>query len=109
MIVNCPKYLNQKRVTGFIPQPRLLSNALPLPMAAVDLLAKADMFYITTSNHQHRLGTNHRGGAPGFVRLLSNDDHSTEVVWAEYSGNRLYQTLGNLITTPAAGLGLSRL
>lgn len=49
------------------------------------------------------MGTNHRGGPPGFVRVFVDDD-ATFVVWPEYSGNRLYQTLGNLQTTPQAGL-----
>lgn len=50
------------------------------------------------------MDTNHRGGPPGFVRILSNDENSLELVYPEYSGNRLYQTLGNLMTTPKAGL-----
>ena len=51
------------------------------------------------------MSTNHRGGPPGFVRILFDHDSATSmVVWPEYSGNRFYQTLGNLQTTPRAGL-----
>jgi len=50
------------------------------------------------------MDTNHRGGPPGFVRVLSNDESGLTLVYPEYSGNRLYQTLGNLRTTPQAGL-----
>lgn len=50
------------------------------------------------------MGTNHRGGAPGFVRVAKNDASGTVLVYPELSGNRLYQTLGNLYTTPRAGL-----
>lgn len=50
------------------------------------------------------MDTNHRGGPPGFVRILSNDEEGLTLVYPEYSGNRLYQTLGNLKTTPQAGL-----
>lgn len=50
------------------------------------------------------MDTNHRGGPPGFVRLVSNDPTGAVFVYPEYSGNRLYQTLGNLQTTPQAGL-----
>ena len=49
------------------------------------------------------MDTNHRGGPAGFVRTLSGKT-STSLVWPEYSGNRLYQTLGNLQVTPLAGL-----
>jgi NAD(P)H-flavin reductase len=50
------------------------------------------------------MDTNHRGGPPGFVRVISNDANQCSLVYPEYSGNRLYQTLGNLMTTPRAGL-----
>jgi NAD(P)H-flavin reductase len=50
------------------------------------------------------MDTNHRGGSPGFVRILSNDESGLTLVYPEFSGNRLYQTLGNLNTSPQAGL-----
>ena len=86
-----------------MPQSKLISTSLPLHPSAVNLLAKADMFFISSSDHQSSMGTNYRGGPPGFVRLINND-HDIALVWPEYSGNRLYQTLGNLKTTPMAGL-----
>jgi NAD(P)H-flavin reductase len=101
---NCPKYLNKKRIVPDIPQPRLVSESVPLVQAAVDLVAKADMFFISSSNKGLDMDTNHRGGPPGFVRLLSNDERGCVLVYPEYSGNRFYQTLGNLLTKPEAGL-----
>ena len=62
------------------------------------------MFFMSSSNHNSNLGTNHRGGPPGFVRVAKNDASGTVLVYPELSGNRLYQTLGNLYTTPRAGL-----
>jgi NAD(P)H-flavin reductase len=87
-----------------IPVPKLITDSLPLPQGAVDLLAKVDMFFISSSNHESDMDTNHRGGPAGFVRLLSNEEGNCTLVYPEYSGNRLYQTLGNLSTTPRAGL-----
>lgn len=52
------------------------------------------------------MDTNYRGGPPGFVRVLSNDGDGVTLVYPEYSGNRLYQTLGNLSVSPQAGLVL---
>jgi NAD(P)H-flavin reductase len=49
------------------------------------------------------MDTNNRGGFPGFVRLISNEPNGAVLVYPEYSGNRLYQTLGNLRTNPRAG------
>lgn len=62
------------------------------------------MFFLSSSNHDSNMGTNHRGGSPGFVRVAKNDASGTILVYPEYSGNRLYQTLGNLYTSPRAGL-----
>lgn len=49
------------------------------------------------------MDTNIRGGSPGFVRVLSNDSSGAVLVYPEYSGNRLYQSLGNMQTTSRAG------
>lgn len=101
---NCPKYLNKKMIVAALPKPVLISNSLPLPEVALKLISKADLFFISSSNHGSSMGTNHRGGPPGFVRVLTNDGSSTSLVFPEYSGNRLYQTLGNLKMTNKAGL-----
>ncbi|KAI4871060.1 hypothetical protein F4820DRAFT_2180 [Hypoxylon rubiginosum] len=118
---NCPKYLNKKRITPHIPKPQLVSEGaagIPLPQAALDLIARADLFFIASkhSGASRSMDVNHRGGAPGFVRVLRNGQveeegggggsatTTTTLVFPEFSGNRLYQTLGNLHTDPLAGL-----
>jgi len=101
---NCPKYLNSKHIVPAPTAPKLISRSTILPQAALKLLAKSDMFFMSTRHSSYDMDTNHRGGSPGFVRLLSNDKTSTTLVYPEYSGNRLYQSLGNLATTPLAGL-----
>lgn len=105
---NCPKYLNKKKIMPALPKPGMVSDSLPLPETAIGLLAKADMFFIsslTRNDSERSIGTNHRGGPPGFVRVLHNDaSNGTALVFPEYSGNRLYQTLGNLHLYPRAGL-----
>lgn len=62
------------------------------------------MFFISSAYQRSSMGTNYRGGSPGFVRVLTNDASGTVLVYPEFSGNRLYQTLGNLKTNPRAGL-----
>lgn len=103
-IGNCPKYLNKKHIIPRLPKPTLVSKTLLLPTEAADLITRSDLFFISSSNHNADMDTNHRGGPPGFVRILSNDSNGLTIVYPEYSGNRLYQTLGNLTTTPRAGL-----
>lgn len=101
---NCPKYINKKRLVANVPKPVLLSDSFPLCDAALKLLAKADMFFISASNHGSSMSSNHRGGSPGFVRVATNNESEVVLVYPELSGNRLYQTLGNLYSTPKAGL-----
>ncbi|KAK4232596.1 hypothetical protein QBC38DRAFT_463225 [Podospora fimiseda] len=103
---NCPKYLNKKTIRAHIPSPELVSNTLPLPEEAVKLISQADMFFLSSTNNQ-TMDTNHRGGAPGFVRVLTNSESDgVTLVYPEYSGNRLYQTLGNLHVNPLIGLAI---
>jgi NAD(P)H-flavin reductase len=103
-IGNCPKYLNKKKIVPQVPRPKLEPAGFPLQQAAVDLVGKADLFFISSSDHKKDMDTNIRGGPPGFTRVLQNDENGLVLVYPEYSGNRLYQTLGNLVTTPKAGL-----
>jgi ferredoxin-NADP reductase/predicted pyridoxine 5'-phosphate oxidase superfamily flavin-nucleotide-binding protein len=103
-LANCPKYLNCKRIRPSLPEPRLVSDSPHLPQEALDLLEKADLFFISSSDHDKDMDMNHRGGPPGFVRVESNGDQGALLVYPEYSGNNLYQTLGNLQTSPRAGL-----
>ncbi|MCJ1478406.1 hypothetical protein MMC13_007086 [Lambiella insularis] len=102
-LLNCPKYLNKKKVIAKLPAPKMISSTLPLPKQALELLAKADLFFMTSSVGRSHMSTNHRGGSPGFVRVMSNNADGVHLVYPEYSGNRLYQTLGNLQIAPEAG------
>lgn len=99
MVGNCPKYLNIKQIIPTVPNPIAHAQPLPLPEPAIALLEKADCFFITAG-----LSTNYRGGPHGFVRVLSNSTDSVQLAYPEYSGNRFYQTLGNLVVEPLAGI-----
>ncbi|KAK5987898.1 hypothetical protein PT974_12034 [Cladobotryum mycophilum] len=100
---NCPKYINKKDIEAVIPQARLISEGLRLPDEAVELIGKADMFFLSSSNGK-TMDTNHRGGPQGLVRVMRNDGEGLELVYPEYSGNRLYQSLGNLRVNPLIGI-----
>ncbi|KAF2452905.1 hypothetical protein BDY21DRAFT_150696 [Lineolata rhizophorae] len=114
---NCPKYLNQWRLTPTNPQPTLMSTSPRLPNEALSIFARADLFFISTANladhsiKDYDMDTNHRGGPTGFIRVVPPADGEpheggTVIVWPEYSGNQLYQTLGNLHSTPRAGIAV---
>ncbi|GAB1730169.1 hypothetical protein NU195Hw_g7476t1 [Hortaea werneckii] len=101
---NCPKYLNSKKIIPAISKPEIVDDQPFFSQRALDLLAKADMIFLSSSHNSIDMDTNHRGGPPGFVRVASNEESGAVVCWPEYSGNRLYQTLGNLQINPVCGL-----
>ncbi|KAI1337013.1 hypothetical protein F5Y15DRAFT_392024 [Xylariaceae sp. FL0016] len=120
-IGNCPKYLNKKRISPHVPAPELVwqGKGRTLPGRALRLLERADLFFMASRYGTRSMDVNHRGGAPGFVRVARNSDSTRRhdesggegdgeggvtLVYPEYSGNRLYQTLGNLHLNPEVGL-----
>ncbi|MEN8516000.1 pyridoxamine 5'-phosphate oxidase family protein [Burkholderia sp. RS02] len=70
------------------------------------LLAQADTFFVASANTSAEAGAargadvSHRGGMPGFVR--ADDAHT--LTTPDFSGNRFFNTLGNLQHDPRAGL-----
>lgn len=62
-----------------------------------------DCLFVASTHGTEDMDINFRGGPPGFVRLMSNGPNGSVFVYPEYSGNRLYQTLGNFQMTPLAG------
>lgn len=80
---NCPKYLNKKDVVKHDPEEaELVSDTLPLPREALDLVYKADMIFLSSTNGE-TMDTNHRGGSPGFVRVVKNEGQTVELVYPE--------------------------
>ncbi|KAJ6128801.1 hypothetical protein N7471_010018 [Penicillium samsonianum] len=100
---NCPKYMNKKHIVPAQPDYKLISDSPQLNPTAVELLSRADTMFVSSSHGASTMDTNTRGGPPGFMRVESNNASGAVLVYPEYSGNRLYQTLGNLETTPLAG------
>lgn len=109
---NCPKYIQARepRFTGRDNLARLpAQRSRTLPDTALALLQRADSFFIATSHPRatldirsraHGVDVSHRGGKPGFIAL---DDDGALVV-PDYTGNRFFNTLGNLLVNPHAGL-----
>jgi hypothetical protein len=57
-----------------------------------DRLRRANSIIVGTANHEGWPHIQHRGGPPGFIKVLAPD----ELAFADYSGNRQYITIGNL-------------
>lgn len=102
---NCPKYINRYELhPQKVEATGTATTSTELRSDALDLLRKADVFFLSTSQGEHDMDVNHRGGPHGFVRPSKTGSGEWTLTWPEYSGNRLYQSLGNLQETPRAGL-----
>jgi hypothetical protein len=77
-----------------------------------DLIQHADTFVLGTTHATRGNDASHRGGPPGFVHVERiNPDESSEdphggdlLAWADYPGNNMFNSLGNLVLDQAAAL-----
>lgn len=65
-------------------------------------IAERDSFFIATASAQGQPYIQHRGGPPGFLRVIDG----RTLGFADYRGNRQYITLGNLAENARAFLFL---
>jgi uncharacterized protein len=64
------------------------------------LIARADTFFIATDHPESGADISHRGGNPGFVRVVDG----RHLAIPDYSGNNMFNTLGNIVANPRVGL-----
>ena len=69
---------------------------------AAGFIAARDSFYMATVSETGWPYVQHRGGAPGFLKML--DDKT--LAFADYRGNRQYISVGNLAASNRAALFL---
>lgn len=67
-----------------------------------DFLSRRDSFYFATASAEGRPYIQHRGGPPGFLKVL---DENT-LAFADFTGNRQYISVGNLSENDQAHLFL---
>jgi predicted pyridoxine 5'-phosphate oxidase superfamily flavin-nucleotide-binding protein len=63
-----------------------------------EFISDQDMFYLGTASAAAQPYIQHRGGPPGFLKIL--DDQT--LAFADFAGNKQYLTLGNLSENPKA-------
>ncbi|MBW2275355.1 MAG: pyridoxamine 5'-phosphate oxidase family protein [Deltaproteobacteria bacterium] len=105
---NCPQYISQRAW-----QPAAEPTQPPPPKVQERLdthqirsIGEADTFFIATGHRGEGedwtfgMDASHRGGPPGFVHV---EDDRTLVI-PDYAGNNHFNTIGNLMLDPRAGL-----
>ncbi|ASM75463.1 pyridoxamine 5'-phosphate oxidase (plasmid) [Pseudosulfitobacter pseudonitzschiae] len=105
---NCPKYIQTRAFELSRTDPPLpVRRQMPLKSDAVrSIIAGADTFFIASRgarvarNATEGLDVSHRGGRPGFLGI--NEDGTLS--FPDFSGNRYFNTLGNIEADGRAGL-----
>ena len=100
---NCPKYIQARRfevITSAEQNPSDVSRTDRLTASQEQWLTHADTFFIATAHPEGGADASHRGGNPGFVTVV---DPNT-LIWPDYVGNMMFNTLGNIAANPRAGL-----
>jgi uncharacterized protein len=101
---NCPKYITRREISIRPRGPKqvVAKNKLGIRLEAeqLNLIRQTDVLFMATGHPERGADTSHRGGKPGFVEVL--DDRALRI--PDYSGNGLFNTLGNLLVDPHVGL-----
>ncbi|WP_083228825.1 pyridoxamine 5'-phosphate oxidase family protein [Bordetella sp. H567] len=105
---NCPRYI-QQRTVAFTRDPGEQPAIAPRTLHALDeraraLVANADAFfvasYVDLPGQGRQVDVSHRGGKPGFVRI----DADGGMTIPDFPGNLFFNTLGNIMINPVAGI-----
>jgi predicted pyridoxine 5'-phosphate oxidase superfamily flavin-nucleotide-binding protein len=106
---NCQKYIQAREWTALPDNERSPERVTGASISARSSaltddqrrgIERADTFFIATAHAENGADASHRGGLPGFVRV-EDDRH---LIFPDYSGNMMFNTLGNIVADPRAGL-----
>ncbi|KAA6476775.1 flavin-nucleotide-binding protein [Agrobacterium rhizogenes] len=105
---NCPRYIQLRDFT-FVRDPseetdQQAWHLVELDAKAKEMIAGADTFfvgsYVDREDGQRQVDVSHRGGKAGFVRIGGDG----VLTIPDFAGNLFFNTLGNIVINPKAGL-----
>lgn len=104
---NCPQYI-QLRDYEFTNDPSTDSTSSVKTYDALtpeirEFITGADTFFVASYidlEEERQVDVSHRGGKPGFVRV----DKTGKFTIPDFAGNLIFNTLGNFLKNPKAGL-----
>ncbi|HEY4170615.1 MAG TPA: pyridoxamine 5'-phosphate oxidase family protein [Reyranella sp.] len=101
---NCAQYIQTRTPVPHARAPQATEPLSGLDDAARHVIETADTFFVASRSRtgirtDGGLDVSHRGGRPGFVAVRGDT-----LVVPDFRGNRFFNTLGNLLGDPRAGL-----
>ncbi len=105
---NCPQYIQRRDVNLHMQNPdgQTLIQSDTITSGAQEIIETADTFFIASrtadidSDPRSGIDASHRGGHPGFVKV-TEEGH---LMFPDFSGNRFFNTLGNIAGDGRVGL-----
>jgi len=104
---NCPQYIQLRDFAFTSEQDRSASKPAEETAGLTDevreIISTADTFFVASyldRLDEREVDVSHRGGKPGFVRI----DEDGLLTIPDFSGNFHFNTLGNFVVNPRAGL-----
>jgi hypothetical protein len=100
---NCPKYIQRRHMRespGVRRWDVRRESGVALDEERSMLVRRADMLFVASRHPTRGVDISHRGGLPGFVRVLD----SSRLRIPDYPGNSMFNTLGNFTVESQAGL-----
>ncbi|MDU9403358.1 pyridoxamine 5'-phosphate oxidase family protein [Pseudomonas sp. zfem004] len=100
---NCPQYIQLREYTRVDEPSQGRQDARVLDAKTRAMMEGADTFFVASyvehDDGRRSVDVSHRGGRPGFVKVEGN-----RLTIPDYAGNLHFNTLGNLLVNPVAGL-----
>lgn len=97
----CPKYItrHQIRLQGV---ESVIGSTVSgeLTVGPLSPFVYADAIFVATRSPERGYDISHRGGSPGFVKVVG----PRTIRWPEFPGNSMFNTLGNLLHDPHAAV-----
>jgi hypothetical protein len=101
---NCPKYIARREIKieprEQIAKEECILHGHNLGKPQISMVAATDVLFLATGHPERGADASHRGGNPGFVEVV--DGNTLRI--PDYSGNSLFNTLGNLLVDPRYGM-----
>ncbi len=97
----CPKYIQRRQpeLGGAAKRDTPKSSTITSLQSVCQLLKEVDTLFLGTMGPNGRMDVSHRGGRPGFASVRDG------AIWLpDFSGNSMFNTLGNLHLDPRCGL-----
>ena len=99
---NCPKYIQARTWQSQSESNNQTSvqHSKNFSDQQQNWIKNADTFFMASHHRDGGADASHRGGNPGFIQVL---DRNT-LRFPDYTGNTMFQTLGNISVDPSCGL-----